>query len=133
MTTVTNRTERACHTVRRLLTRRAAFVKAVHTCRIVAHSLESVAPAESGPDRHVTAFRGSARHPESGPLCNRRVQTGKNRPMKDLLARLGFVAVCVLLPVAWGIAVNYAFDLWHQKRRRASLNDDESVFPDYQI
>lgn len=41
-----------------------------------------------------------------------------------------YVLACVVLPVLWGVFVNWLFTLWAS---RSSDSDDEPVFPDYQI
>lgn len=43
--------------------------------------------------------------------------------------RLLFVAACVAVPVLWGVAVNWLFDLWIGRPE----GDEERIFPDYQI
>ena len=49
-----------------------------------------------------------------------------------MLDKLLFIAACLVLPVAWGVFVNWLFDLW--RGRRAGGDDDgEPIFPDYQI
>ncbi len=53
--------------------------------------------------------------------------------MPEIARRIGFVALCLILPVVWGVAVNYAFDLWQKKRQAVHEAEDEAVFPDYQI
>jgi hypothetical protein len=47
-----------------------------------------------------------------------------------LWPRLAFVAACLAIPVAWGVIVNWLFDLW---QRRPVEADDDRIFPDYQI
>ncbi len=42
-----------------------------------------------------------------------------------------FTAACLILPVLWGVLVNWAFNLW--QGRTAEKQDQEPVFPDYQI
>ncbi|MGE0376926.1 MAG: hypothetical protein AB7I48_23725 [Planctomycetaceae bacterium] len=44
--------------------------------------------------------------------------------------RLLFVAACVAVPVIWGVAVNWLFDLW---LRRPVETDEDRIFPEYQI
>ena len=41
-----------------------------------------------------------------------------------------YVLACVVLPVLWGVFVNWLFTLWASE---PSDRDDEPVFPDYQI
>ncbi len=38
---------------------------------------------------------------------------------------------CLILPVVWGVLVNWLFDLWHE--RAAEKSSDDPIFPDYQI
>ena len=49
----------------------------------------------------------------------------------SVLHVLGYTAVCLVLPVVWGVVVNWLFQLW--QTRSADKNGDEPVFPDYQI
>lgn len=51
--------------------------------------------------------------------------------MNSVLAKLVFVVCCVVLPVAWGLLVNWLFNVWRQ--RAAQKTEDEPLFPDYQI
>ena len=44
--------------------------------------------------------------------------------------RLLFVGLCVLIPVVWGVRVNWLFNLWS---RRPPEADGDRIFPDYQI
>ncbi|MGH7127641.1 MAG: hypothetical protein ACREJB_04850 [Planctomycetaceae bacterium] len=44
-----------------------------------------------------------------------------------MLTKLLFAAACVVLPVVWGVVVNWVFGLWRNRR------GDEPIFPDYQI
>jgi len=48
-----------------------------------------------------------------------------------VLQLLGYTAVCLVLPVLWGILVNWLFCFW--QTRSADRNADEPIFPDYQI
>ena len=48
-----------------------------------------------------------------------------------MLEQLLYILACLVLPVAWGVFVNWLFDLW--KERRRDSNGDEPIFPDYQI
>ncbi|QDT39878.1 hypothetical protein [Stratiformator vulcanicus] len=45
-----------------------------------------------------------------------------------MLTRLLYVLLCLALPVAWGVVVNWIFDLISGTRRR-----DEPSSPEYQI
>lgn len=49
-----------------------------------------------------------------------------------MLERILFVAACLFLPVAWGVIVNRVFDFWHE-RNGQKTDEDEPIFPDYQI
>ena len=48
-----------------------------------------------------------------------------------MLEKVTFTVGCLIVPVVWGIVVNYAFNMW--RNRANSETDDEPVFPDYQI
>lgn len=48
-----------------------------------------------------------------------------------MLQVLGYTVVCLVLPVLWGILVNWLFRFW--QTRSAGRNEDKPVFPDYQI
>ncbi len=56
--------------------------------------------------------------------------TGLASEPSALWQRLLYVGLCVLLPVVWGVAVNWMFDLW---KRRPVESGDDRIFPDYQI
>lgn len=45
--------------------------------------------------------------------------------------KLLYIAACLILPIVWGVLVNWLFNLWHG--RRSERAEDESIFPDYQI
>jgi hypothetical protein len=49
--------------------------------------------------------------------------------------RMLYVAACLVLPVVWGVLVNWLFTAWRQRPTapRPPEAPDESVFPDYQI
>ena len=51
--------------------------------------------------------------------------------MNDTVKKILFCAACVLLPIIWGVLVNWVFDLWH--KRNSDNGNDEPIFPDYQI
>ncbi len=53
------------------------------------------------------------------------------RWIRRLLNKILFTIACLLLPILWGVFVNWLFNFWH--RRKATSHDDEPVFPDYQI
>ena len=48
-----------------------------------------------------------------------------------MLEKVLYVAACVVLPVVWGVVVNWLFNLWRE--RTAEKSADEPIFPDYQI
>lgn len=48
-----------------------------------------------------------------------------------LLNLIGFILLCLFIPVAWGVFVNWLFGLWY--RNQKNTKDNEPVFPDYQI
>jgi hypothetical protein len=49
-----------------------------------------------------------------------------------VLHKLLFTLSCLVVPVAWGVVVNWTFNLWRSRSER-SAQHDEPVFPDYQI
>lgn len=47
---------------------------------------------------------------------------------------IAFIAACLLLPIAWGVLVNWLFERWRTRSvREESENDDDWGIPDYQI
>ena len=48
-----------------------------------------------------------------------------------LLEKTLFTLACLVLPVAWGVLVNWMFGLW--QNRKSQYNDDDQIFPDFQI
>ena len=52
---------------------------------------------------------------------------------ETLTGKILFVAACLLLPVVWGVVVNWLFNLWNGRKVREAEDDDDWVFPDYQI
>ena len=48
-----------------------------------------------------------------------------------MLDKLLFIAACLLIPVVWGVFVNWMFDAWHARANHRG--DDDPIFPDYQI
>ncbi len=42
-----------------------------------------------------------------------------------------YMAACVAIPILWGIAVNWLFNLWRGRTR--PFRDNDRIFPDYQI
>ena len=42
-----------------------------------------------------------------------------------------FTSACLILPVIWGVLVNWLFDFWQAKA--AGKEGDDPIFPDYQI
>ncbi len=51
--------------------------------------------------------------------------------MSEITRKLLFTAACLILPVLWGVLVNWLFNLWQSARTEKT--EDEPVFPDYQI
>ena len=51
------------------------------------------------------------------------------------MSKVLFILACLLIPIIWGIAVNWIFDFW--KSSAASSEDNskngDRIFPDYQI
>lgn len=50
--------------------------------------------------------------------------------LQNVISKLPYIIACLVVPVVWGAAVNWAFDLWQARR---SGEGDEPIFPDYQI
>jgi hypothetical protein len=48
-----------------------------------------------------------------------------------MLDKLLFIAACLLIPVIWGVFVNWMFDAW--QARTNPRDEDDPIFPDYQI
>jgi len=48
-----------------------------------------------------------------------------------MLIRISFIAACLVLPIVWGWIVHALFR--YLERQRFNQNDDEPIFPDYQI
>jgi heme/copper-type cytochrome/quinol oxidase subunit 2 len=48
-----------------------------------------------------------------------------------VLVKVGFVLACLILPVVWGVVVNWLFEFW--RNRSEEKRDTDSIFPDYQI
>ena len=46
--------------------------------------------------------------------------------MPTWLKQAGFIAACVLIPIAWGWMVNWLFGHWHRRRQR-SRNEDSAM------
>ena len=61
--------------------------------------------------------------------------------MPTWLERVGFLAACLLIPIAWGWLVNWLFGRWHRRgcpsrREQAAMTDaveEEDEFIDYSI
>jgi hypothetical protein len=51
--------------------------------------------------------------------------------MPPVLSKLLFILACVVLPIAWGVLVNWLFRVWVD--RDSGDSDGKPVFPDYQI
>ncbi|MFQ5731206.1 MAG: hypothetical protein ACE5KM_04530 [Planctomycetaceae bacterium] len=49
-----------------------------------------------------------------------------------MTGKILFALACLLLPIAWGVLVNWLFNLWNG-RKTDRPDDDDWVFPDYQI
>jgi len=47
--------------------------------------------------------------------------------------RIGLVVACLAGPILWGIVVNWLFTSWQKRNENQSAEEDEPVFPDYQI
>lgn len=48
-----------------------------------------------------------------------------------MLHKVLFTIACLILPIVWGVFVNWLFNFWHA--RSARKEQDEPIFPDYQI
>ena len=48
-----------------------------------------------------------------------------------MLGKFFFTLACLILPILWGVAVNWMFNLWHS--RATEKPESEQIFPDYQI
>jgi hypothetical protein len=48
-----------------------------------------------------------------------------------VLHKVLFTLACLVLPVIWGVLVNWLFNLW--QGRAVRKENDEPIFPDYQI
>jgi len=49
-----------------------------------------------------------------------------------VLKQTAFILACLVLPILWGVLVNWLFQLW-QNRQSPDEQEDDWVFPDYQI
>ncbi len=50
---------------------------------------------------------------------------------RRVLHKVLFTLACLVLPVIWGVLVNWLFNLW--RGRTVHNENDEPIFPDYQI
>lgn len=54
--------------------------------------------------------------------------------MSDLVGKILFTVSCLVLPVVWGVLVNWFFDAWQERTKdNGDERPDEPFFPDYQI
>lgn len=44
-----------------------------------------------------------------------------------------FVLACLVIPIAWGVLVDWLFSNWNRPGRVSQETDEEKYFPDYQI
>ena len=51
--------------------------------------------------------------------------------MNEVTRKILFSVLCLVLPILWGILVNWLFNLW--RSRPVDHSQDEPIFPDYQI
>lgn len=49
-----------------------------------------------------------------------------------LLEKTLFTLACLVLPVLWGVLVNWMFGIWQTRKSNTDHNDDQ-IFPDFQI
>ncbi len=66
----------------------------------------------------------------SQPL-NTRHTNFNSAKAKRMLDKIFFMIACIIIPVLWGVIVNWLFNLWQD--RSADSSDDDYIFPDYQI
>ena len=52
---------------------------------------------------------------------------------ETVAGKILFAAACLLLPIVWGVLVNWMFNLWNGRKLEKTDDDDDWVFPDYQI
>ncbi|MCR9231552.1 MULTISPECIES: hypothetical protein [Gimesia] len=48
-----------------------------------------------------------------------------------MLDKIFFIIACIIIPVLWGVIVNWIFNQWQDRSNNNS--DDDYIFPDYQI
>lgn len=65
-----------------------------------------------------------------GPVVPTTIHLTRSK-RKHVLEKVGFVLACLILPVVWGVIVNWLFEFWRD--RNEEKRDIESIFPDYQI
>lgn len=49
-----------------------------------------------------------------------------------MLNKILMVVACLLLPILWGVIVNWVFNFWNKLAARRE-EEEEPIFPDYQI
>ena len=67
--------------------------------------------------------------PDFGNLSVAR--TKSEMDMGELFNRVLFVLLCLVLPMLWGVTVNWIYNFLSERSEQNS--DDETIFPDYQI
>tara|TARA_R110002111_G_scaffold117466_4_gene179524 strand:- start:3412 stop:3594 length:183 start_codon:yes stop_codon:yes gene_type:complete len=50
---------------------------------------------------------------------------------KQMLDKIFFIIACIIIPVLWGVIVNWLFNQWQD--HSSDRSDDDYIFPDYQI
>ncbi|MFH1304300.1 MAG: hypothetical protein ABIK07_24870 [Planctomycetota bacterium] len=48
-----------------------------------------------------------------------------------MLDKIFFIIACIIIPVLWGVIVNWIFNQWQD--HSSDRSDDDYIFPDYQI
>lgn len=51
----------------------------------------------------------------------------------SVVLRIGFVVACLVGPILWGVIVNWLFTSWQERNVNRTSDEDDPVFPDYQI
>lgn len=76
-----------------------------------------------------------------GPVSNRSGLSARLPPLtlpgvvafSSLLFRFGLVIACLAGPILWGVIVNWLFTSWQERNTDRTKDEEDPVFPDYQI